>query len=347
MKKIAKILATILAIIALTAMADSCKKDDATETEYLSFEGNFTFALPTFLAQDTDYIISPTDIRRSKKDTSSKTGYGIGVTISSKNLTDTLRKDYTTTKVSYTVHTPKDTLGAFVVMMYAFSSGYTTLYAEKDCHIVDPDLNTGSLTDFSAEIDDPYIIDGGRKYYITKNEDGPVFMRQNYAGSEDGAPYYNCPVMTDVFGKYYTWEDARDACPDGWHVATKDEFYAFCLKHGLSSSIDVDDTYTGIAGKLMADAYFNGEKLWEYWPEVRISDDSYFSALPTGYAQILEDNNEMKFYGANEYFCFWVEDPDEDPENGVYRYINLKYNNVYRGVANSDNFCASVRCVKD
>ena len=348
MKKIAKILAALLPVLAFTALFTSCSDDDDTEEDSLEFVGTFEFDLPTFLYQDTDYVITPTEVSRSEDDDSGNTGYGIGVTLSSTSTTDTLRQDYGTTKVSYTVHTPKkDTLGAFVVTMYAFSSGYTTLYAEKDCYLVDPALNTGSVTNFDIEDDDEYIVDGGRKYYLTRDKDCPVFMRQNYAGTDKGISYADCEAVTDIFGKYYTWEEAREVCPQGWHIPTKDEFHAFCVHYGMPATTEVDGTYPGMAGKLMADIYFNEEKMWEYWPDVRITDETGFSAMPTGYGDILQDTDELEFYGMNSYFAFWVSDPDEDSSNGVYRYINLKYDNVYRGVANADNFCASVRCVRD
>jgi uncharacterized protein (TIGR02145 family) len=91
----------------------------------------------------------------------------------------------------------------------------------------------------------------------------------------------------------------------------------------------------------MAKARFNGSLMWDYYREVNITDEA-LGAIPTGYANV--SDGEYAFAGYLDYAVFWT--ADEYEGNGVYRYINKQYDNVFVGTASKQTFAASVRCVR-
>jgi uncharacterized protein (TIGR02145 family) len=142
--------------------------------------------------------------------------------------------------------------------------------------------------------------------------------------------------MTDVFGRYYTWEEAQTACPAGWRLPTDADFTA--LQANAQASSDIP----GLAGKLMGDLYFNGTKMWEYWREVKITDELRFSAMPVGYGT--GTGKSFSFQGEFDYAVFWTSDEEEDL--GVCRYIYQNKDIVFRGRMSKTEFVAPVRCVR-
>ena len=109
------------------------------------------------------------------------------------------------------------------------------------------------------------------------------------------------------------------------------------------TKFSVKETFSGVAGGMMVDAKFLGTRMWEYWPQVKITNKAGFSALPVGYA--VDSGSSAKFTGTDNYAAFWVSDPDSD--FGHYRYIFVKQNDVQFGSGDKESFRASVRCVKD
>lgn len=71
----------------------------------------------------------------------------------------------------------------------------------------------------------------------------------------------------------------------------------------------------------MANAKFLGTRMWEYWPQVKITNKTGFSALPVGYAT--DSGKSPKFTGINNYAVFWTSD-SESEETGLCRYIYVK-----------------------
>ena len=142
--------------------------------------------------------------------------------------------------------------------------------------------------------------------------------------------------MNGIFGRFYTWDEAQTACPEGWHLPSDAEWAALRTDGGDSRDIP------GLAGKLMGDLYFNGDKMWEYWREVKITDELGLSVMPVGYA--LPAGGEYDFDGLSGYAAFWTS--DEVNGEGVCRYIYEDKDVVYRGLMSKTEFAAPVRCVR-
>ena len=227
----------------------------------------------------------------------------------------------------------KLTLGGFMGKNSSYSGFSTT----STSTVVYPGLSgSGSITGFDKDNSLSFTDSRDGKKYYSAYIGNLEWMRQNLAWSGAGVPYYGCEVMTDVFGRYYTWEEAQTACPDGWRLPTDAEVTA--LKTGAAAASDIP----GLAGKMMADLYFNDAKMWEYWRDVKITDELCFSAIPVGYGTGV--GRSFEFKGNLEYSVFWTS--DEEDGLGICRYIYEDKDIVYRGRMSKTEFVAPVRCVK-
>lgn len=134
-------------------------------------------------------------------------------------------------------------------------------------------------------------------------------------------------VMWSVFGGYYTFEEAVSGynggqiCPDGWRLPSENDWADLAASLAVRpESVDSGETYPGIVSAMMADVFFNDEKMWSYDPQSAPSNTSGFSAIPAGY------NSQGQFSGLNVYSMFWSSDVYEGAasEGGVYHYIYYK-----------------------
>ena len=325
------------ALAVSVALAAGCKKEQTTETKMLS--GDLNVSMPEF--------VQPGYTKTFKIDTlmtlSCPDGDPIGYyfTDPDTGVRDTLvtadgviREHYYTVTVPDKLATQTLTLTAFmpagsVYSGQSASDGFTIVRAGWD--------GKGSITQFSAKSSGTFQdVRDGRNYFFN-NIGGLSWMRQNLAWEGAGRPYGDCEAMTDIFGRYYTWEEAQLVCPDGWRLPTDAEWTAL-----QAEALEGRDIY-GLAGRLMGDIYFNGKKMWEYWREVKITDELGLSVMPTGYATV--ETGPGNFDGLYEYAAFWT--ADETGGRGVCRYIVHNQDIVYRGTLSKADFAASVRCVRE
>jgi uncharacterized protein (TIGR02145 family) len=223
--------------------------------------------------------------------------------------------------------------GEYTLISCAYAKGYYSTSQALTFYIVDPAVN-GSLTatglligiDGSDTVTD--VRDSKENKYYTMPSGGIQWMRNNLAWTGAGIPLYDCEVMSYPFGRFYTWEEAQTACPEGWRLPSAAEW----------------DAFGDVAGDLMCNARFFDEPMWEYWPQVKITNSKLTSVVPSGYA-VKGDYNS--FTGFKEYAAFWTADADpEDASMAQYRYINVNHPEIYKASADKATFCASVRCVK-
>jgi len=317
----------------------SCHKDsDSSTSDY--FDGSLSFTLPSYVSPGETHKLVPSGIINPS-------GKGVGYfwLVSDVMTTNDTTKYYTdNNKVdsSFTFVAPT-TLGDYTIKCVAFADGYYDGSLSKSVTVVSSESIKGngiSNKDLSFQDDREY--DNFTYYYM---DAGNLFwFKQNLAYAQSGASYTNAPAMTRLFGNYYTWEQAKTACPDGWRLPTDAEWVNLAKSIAPSKDFKVGETFTGIAGNLMGDIYFNSNKMWEYWPTVKITNSTGFAALPAGYAVISDTDN--RFYGVNEYAAFWTAD-EFDSTQAVYRYINVNQPDVLVGAADKSSFAASVRCVKN
>lgn len=152
-----------------------------------------------------------------------------------------------------------------------------------------------------------------------------VWMAKNLNyKTQDSYCYEDKAEKCDVYGRLYTWDAAKKACPEGWHLPSYEEFEAF-----LES----------IGGKEKAGV---GLKSTTGWNREGNGADSYgFTVLPAGFRK-----NNGNYDGEGNYANFWS---SYDYDNGFYvSYMYLDCYHDYARLSDSKkNDGLSVRCVQD
>ena len=324
------------ALLAGFLSVQGCKKEETTDYKYL--DGKIALSLPPF--------VEPGFTKTFKIDTlmlmSREDGGSIGYYFrdSGAGVNDTLvTADGVIRHHEFTVTAPDDavtntlTLTAFTAAeSQYYNSSFSATYS-----VVLPGLDgKGSITHFDTQTSSFIDARDGKEYYTT-DTDKLSWMRNNLAWEGAGVEYQRCTALNYLFGRYYTWEEAQTACPEGWRLPTDADWTA------LDASAVAGQDIPGLAGKLMGDIYFNGTKMWEYWREVKITDQLGLSAMPVGYATV--SGKDYTFDGLYSYAAFWTSDESEDL--GVCRYVFHKKDIVYRGRMSKTEFAATVRCVRD
>ena len=325
----------LAALVALALLG--CKKDKEETNEYM--DGDLTLPLPLYVEPGFSKAFSIDTLMVMSRSDGGKIGYYVHD--SGTSVYDTLvTADGRIVHRDFVVTAP-DELTSRTITLTAFTDSESSYYnssASSTYTVVRPGLDgKGSITQFEPG-ESGTLTDArdGRKYYVLDGEK-LRWMRHNLAWTGAGVPYLECGAMNDVFGRYYTWEEAQTACPEGWRLPTDAEWSA------LDPSAEAGKDIAGLAGKVMGDLYFNGTKMWEYWREVKITDQLGISAMPVGYA--MAKDGVFSFDGVFIYAAFWT--ADESDDMGVCRYIFHNKDIVYRGRMSKTDFAASVRCVAD
>jgi uncharacterized protein (TIGR02145 family) len=181
-----------------------------------------------------------------------------------------------------------------------------------------------------------------RRYYLT-TVGGKTWSKQNSAYQGSGKPYSNSEPMSYIFGRYYTWEEAKTACPSGWHLSTEQDWLDLAVAVTGSKTLEKFSTFPNMAGALMPDAKFLSERMWKYYPKVVKTNSTGFSAIPVGYATI--EDNKPAFKGLYKYAMFWASD-SVDSNMAVVRYIYVDKPVLYGGEFGKNSVRASVRCTR-
>lgn len=313
----------IFALTALVAVViASCKKDDSESTSK-SMTGTFTVtAIPAYSNPGDVWHLEASGLAPAEDETDSSLEVQYSFTVGSA-AADTVS--------SIDVVVP-DTLGTFNVVAKAFMDGYYTRTSTLTTIVVGEKSLSSNLR---LPVDANSFTDSrdGKSYYYS-TIDSRVWMSCNlayYEKNSDGAytlgiPYEGESATEDVMGAYYTWADAQTACPEGWRIPTSQEW----------------DSLGEDAGALMFKGTYNGATLWEFWPDVKITNSMHFFAEPFGYATFAE--GEYTFTGFNDYAMFWA-DGGSAP---VCRYIYMDNPAVMVWDAPSTtDFAAQLRCIKE
>ena len=298
-------------------MAASCKKDDETTTKS-SLSGISLKGGSSYIAKGTtvDFQIDLSSLTTSGDNMPDSVGVYWQVNSSAKK--DTLSTNINRKPVSGFSYTA-DTLGRYTVYCYAFASENSQYPATASSTFVAIDP-TNTVTGLSGE----HTI--GQKY-LQITSGGLKWTAENIYETPAGIAYMDCEVMNSVFGRYYTYDEALTACPEGWRLPTQAEWDA----------LDED------TGKLMAQAYFLGERMWPHCKEVAITNQTGFNAIPAGY--IDKTHLYLSISGLNEYAAFWTSEA-KDASLAHYRYIFGTNPKMQKGEGSRTSLALSVICVK-
>lgn len=311
----------------------SCKKDKNDEDTRSTLRGSLSFDIPAYVAAGEVFELVPTEVKTDD-------GVLAGIYWSFSHIKtpsrDTTRFEGGTGDGSYILEIP-DTLSSITVTCAAFAEGYYNTSASVLVTVVDEETITGlGLPEDTPVFTDPR--DGRRYPYV------PIGTREWFArnlAADGGYPYQEAAAMQNVFGQYYSWDEAAASCPDGWRLPDAEDWADLAAAAGTDEE---DGTLSGVAGLLMADAYMNDKKMWEFYPAVKITNALLYSAIPAGYA--LDAEGVPSFSGVGQYAVFWTAE-EADGERAYCRQFHVSSPDVFKAAMNKASFRAPVRCVRD
>lgn len=350
-------LTSIAFIIAAALCTLSCKEDEDS-TVPPSLKGSLAFNLPEYIQPETVVKMVPSGVTHPD---GGEIGYYWKVSPTMKKADTTrfengLDKNGNPSDGSFT-HKFSDTLQTYTVQGYAYAKGYSYVSKTSYTTVVKGGID-GSITNLAFK-GLPVITAGSVKYpYVTIGSTD--WLCRNISNASAGAPFDNSKAMEDVFGRYYSYEEALEVCPEGWQLPTEADWLEAAAAAGAEGA-EAYDTIEGVAAALMGNGYFNGDLMWEYWPEVgEITNATGLSFIPTGYATLgakasspQEDENidnrypQAQFHGYSEYAVFWTADLVEESEGmAYYRYLISEVPDLMISMGDTKTFGAAVRCVR-
>jgi len=188
--------------------------------------------------------------------------------------------------------------------------------SEKKNKIIWTNKTQGTFTD----------IRDNKKYKVVKTG-SQIWFAENLAFKPANGDYWVFNNNKDNIAKYgylYLWETAKRACPEGWHLPSKDEWNT--LINSLGG--------TAVAGgKLKATGGWNS-------PNIGATNSGGFSALPGGNRSV-----GGSFYHLGDDALFWSGSTDDMLSAWKIR-LNSNWDSVSFQQVNR-RIGYSVRCIKD
>ena len=345
------ILASALAVI-------SCKDDDET-TVTPSLDGSLSFLVPEYVLPEAVVTMVPSGVAHPDGE---ELGYcwKVSPTMTKADTTryeNGLDKNGKPSDGSFT-HTFSDTLKTYTVTGYAFAKGYSTSTSKSHYVTVVKGGLDGSIKNIALTGMPSVEVNGATFPYVTIGSTD--WMCRNMSAPAAGAPYMNNRAMDDVFGRYYSYEEALEICPEGWQLPSEKDWIELAVAAG-AEDITEYETIKGIAAAIMGNTYFNDDLMWEYWPSVgEITNSTGISMMPVGYATLGNKNTSPKenefidntypqamFKGYKQYAAFWTADTAKDEEGmAYYRYLISEQPDLFIEKGDINSFGASVRCIR-
>ncbi len=186
--------------------------------------------------------------------------------------------------------------------------------------------NSGTFTDSR---------DGNTYKWVKIGEQ--VWMAENLAyKTNESWAYDNNESNVEIYGRLYTWDDAKTACPSGWHLPTDDEWKQLEMTIGMSQSeADVDGQRgTNEGTKLKAASGWNNNG--------NGTDDFGFSGLPGG-SYFFLDEGSFEYIGKSGEWWTATQTSTSNAKNRLLSYTTSTVSRYTRG----KEFGYSVRCIKD
>lgn len=331
-----KFAALLMVSIALVLCA--CDKDDEDEGSDMKYlEGSPYFELPVYAMTGDILEVTATGVATE----------GVSYTWTFPGL-DSISVSGTG-KETIRLRVP-DTLRVFEITATASATAdyYSAVYSNEVMSVGENSI-TG-VPEPEKTFTDPR---DGNVYGIVEIGNLEWFARNlNWKGAGHG--YGKTEAGAYVFGRLYTWNDAtggksasglgngvQGVCPEGWSIPTSDDWTDLAKAVNGGKDVTFLEDWKGIAGKLMANAKFNGVQVWSYSPQVDITNEYGWSALAAGSSYNNYNNyNNVLSYG------FWWSCTERDSNYAHYKYIFSEHPNVPTAFAAKDGMGASVRCVR-
>jgi uncharacterized protein (TIGR02145 family) len=162
---------------------------------------------------------------------------------------------------------------------------------------------------------------------------GMTWMKNNLnIRTADSWCYDDDPANCAIYGRLYTLEAAKKACPSGWHLPSREEWGALAVAAGGTGDYGAG----GEAGKAL-----KSRTGWDSNP----GTDTYgFSALPGGYRAGIGDYRNAGLFGS------WFTSTEGDGGYVYHRRMNHFDNRVdefFHPAEDAVGGAISVRCLRD
>jgi uncharacterized protein (TIGR02145 family) len=186
-------------------------------------------------------------------------------------------------------------------------------------------------------------------------------LRYNIEGSWC---YDNDEANCQDYGRLYTWDAAKKACPTGWHLPTREEWQE--LVRAVDPNAQLKDITLGRDGvpifshpqlkdiplsEIRDNNNVAGNKLKTtgcWYGEGNGTDEFGFSALPGGLMR-LKSRFKGRFSGGGDYGSWWTA-TERDADNAYCRSVGYFIDSLLEcndGKKGKKGDALSVRCVKD
>lgn len=327
-----------IALLALSVVFVSCSKEE--EEELLnSMGGDLMFDLTPYAYVGDVFELTAYGITTPIKDSLKYSWYAPDMKV------DTLAVD----RIRITI---PDSLATFSVSLNVTATDYYGRSYSTTVTAVDPRWN-GSLTNLAIPKDSIMDARDNQWYHIVKIGNLDWFAENlNWGGA--GASYANSKAAADIFGRYYTWEDAtggvsasglgagaQGVCPDGWSIPTNEDWLDLVHAVAGNNEAKFEEKWANIANDLVGEIYMNGKKIWGYSPYVFPTNKYGWNALPSG--SCYDDYSQFK--NMNSYGMWWS-CTQNDNSTAFYRYIYKDYPDVAVATSTKNALGVSVRCVR-
>ncbi|MEI6347070.1 MAG: FISUMP domain-containing protein [Bacteroidota bacterium] len=164
----------------------------------------------------------------------------------------------------------------------------------------------------------------GRIYSAVKIEN-QTWMAENLNFSSDSSWYYNNDSLNySKYGRLYTFDAAKIACPKGWHLPFESDWNLLI---------------SNLGGKNLAGGKLKTKTDWKA-PNIGASNFSKFSALPSGYYDVSLNEFFLEKINAN----FWIDNKSAKPPKYISIYFDASEVIITKPYK---NYGLCIRCVKD
>ncbi len=207
---------------------------------------------------------------------------------------------------------------------YAFVKGSTNEILRNEDNRLLCSGGQWDVLSITGYLSSPLVDARDGKTYKTITIGSQTWMAENLDYEAEASDCYDAtPGNCAQYGRLYNWNDAKEACPSGWHLPTQVEWNALFETVGGVS----------VAGKML--------KSLSGW---NLGYDAYgFSAYPAGARVVESDLFSFKYVGERAYF--WTASEISASEA---QYVSLS-NTDHCAFINDQNIYhkMSVRCVME
>jgi len=200
--------------------------------------------------------------------------------------------------------------------------------------VIDPNPEFGEMTD---ERD-------GQTYQTVKLGDQTWLAQNlNYETDNNSWCYNDDPDNCETYGRLYDWDAAMTACPDGWHLASDEEWSALIKYLDPRANPSADLAESEIAGGMMkaTGTIEDGTGLWRR-PNKDATNLSGFSAVPSG-TRFASGSFNM----VSQHVMFWTS-TEYGTDNAWTRMLDYNQSGIFRdNTAITKDYAVAVRCIMD